>query len=126
MRKSDGYVVIMIDGKSYQAHRLAWLYIYEKWPDNMIDHLNTIRDDNRITNLRDVEHNINIQNQRRAQKNNKSAGLLGVTFNKLAQKYVAQIKLNGKNKYLGLFDNAEDAHEAYLEAKRQYHAGCTI
>ena len=51
---NDGYIQIKIKQKIYQAHRLAWLYVYGEWPKGQIDHINGIRDDNRIENLRDV------------------------------------------------------------------------
>lgn len=53
-------------------------------------------------------------------------GLLGVSWKASRQKYVAQIQIDRKVKYLGLFENPNDAHEAYLEAKRLHHPGCTI
>lgn len=123
-KRSDGYHQINIDGKHYRAHRLAWLYIHGHFP-GLIDHLNGIRADNRITNLRDVDCSINSQNQRRAQSANKS-GLLGVCWHKCNAKWRAQIRLDGRKKHLGLFATADEAHAAYLEAKRLHHRGCTI
>lgn len=123
---NDGYVRIKIDGEAHLAHRLVWFYINEKWPAILIDHINGIRHDNRIENLRDVTNSINQQNQRNSRSNNKSSGLLGVSFNKQAKKYMAHIRIDGKRNYLGLFDNPQEAHAAYLEAKRLNHPGCTI
>ncbi|HBC5385607.1 TPA: HNH endonuclease [Citrobacter koseri] len=51
-----GYIRIKLCGKNHKAHRLAWLYVHEHWPEGEIDHVNGIRDDNRIGNLRDVSH----------------------------------------------------------------------
>jgi hypothetical protein len=118
-----GYLRIHIGGFGYQAHRLAWLYVYGDWPKHDIDHINGIRDDNRIANLRDVPKGINIQNQKAAHHGSQS-GLLGVSWNK--RKWRAKITLNGQIKYLGHYDNKYEAHEAYLKAKRQMHEGCTI
>ena len=59
----NGYVYIKVMGKRYMAHRLAWLYHYGEWPVNEIDHINNIKDDNRICNLRDVTHSENQQNR---------------------------------------------------------------
>jgi len=53
------YQRIDIDGQKYLAHRIAWLYVYGKFPDNEIDHINFVKHDNRITNLRDVTHRVN-------------------------------------------------------------------
>lgn len=57
-----GYRYIAINKKDYAAHRLAWLYVYGKWPDNVIDHVNGKTDDNRIENLRDVSQKENLKN----------------------------------------------------------------
>lgn len=60
----NGYIVIKVDFTQYKAHRLAWLYIYGVWPNNQIDHINHIVDDNRIVNLRDVTNSENQANRR--------------------------------------------------------------
>ena len=59
----NGYILININGKSYRAHRLAWLYMTEKMPEELIDHKNGVRHDNRFCNLREATHNQNLQNQ---------------------------------------------------------------
>lgn len=123
--KSASYISICVNNVSYYAHRLAWLYMTGEIPKGMIDHINGNRLDNRICNLRDVSNTENIHNQTRAHSCNKT-GFLGVSFDKNANKYRAMIKLDGKNKRLGLFLTAEAAHEAYLEAKRRLHKTCTI
>lgn len=119
-----GYDGIKIDGQMYLAHRLAWLYVHGDMPDGQIDHINGIKTDNRIANLRVVTLAVNVQNKRTAQKNNQS-GLLGVSVRKSG--FQAKIKINRKTIYLGHFKTAELAHEAYLEAKRKVHSeGCTL
>lgn len=110
----SGYRTIRIDGKSYQAHRLAWLYIYGKWPIGEIDHSNLVRDDNRIDNLRDVSRGINKHNGR-PYKNNKKK-MKGICWLKANKKWMAQIQKDKINYYLGLFDTAEEAHHAYRAA----------
>jgi len=124
--RKDGYLHIKIDGKSYLAHRLAWLYVHGVWPTEDIDHRfhNTL--DNRIGELRDVSNHENMQNRIKANNNNISTGLLGATFHKATGKYSAEITFDGKRKYLGLFASAEEAHAAYLSAKRIHHSTCTI
>ena len=57
-----GYIQISIKSKLYSAHRLAWLYTYGHFPELEIDHINRIRNDNRIENLRDVSHTVNMNN----------------------------------------------------------------
>lgn len=119
------HLYVKINGKNYYLHRLAWLYVYEKFPDNMIDHINGIANDNRIDNLRDVTNTINQHNQKTAHINSKS-GLIGVYWNKQNKAWKAQITHQGKVIYLGLYKTAQLAHEAYLIAKRDLHIGCTI
>ena len=125
VNKTHDCQYIQFQGKRYLAHRLAWLLTHGKWPDGVIDHLDGNPLNNRISNLRDVSNSVNGQNQRRT-RSNTTSGFLGVTFNKRDSKFKAQIMLDGKSKYLGLFPTAELAHAAYLAAKRQLHEGCTI
>lgn len=121
-----GYLQTRIDGKIYFNHRLAWLYIYGKFPDGVIDHINGNPLDNRITNLRDVSRRTNQENQRSAPSSNKTTGLLGATFHKKTGKFLAKIQVKKKQIYLGLFLTAEQAHQEYLKAKRKLHIGATI
>lgn len=119
----DGYVYVTIDKKRYEAHRLAWLFVYGVWPTNQTDHKDTIRHHNWIENLRDVTHSGNQQNRIMANANNK-IGFLGVYLSR--GKYMAQITVSGKNKFLGRFTTPEEAHQSYLAAKRIHHSTCTI
>ena len=119
------YLRITVDGTSHYAHRLAWLYSYGEFPDCQIDHINGDRKDNRIANLRSVTSAENQQNKKNAQSNNKT-GLLGVSWHAKAGKWQAHISVSKKHKYLGLFDNKDDAHQSYLKAKKEYHSHSTI
>lgn len=119
------YWFIKIQGREIRAHRLAWLYVYGEMPKEYIDHINGIKTDNRILNLRDVDQTINVQNLKKAQKNSKS-GFLGVRRQTKSNKWIAEIGVNSKRKYIGQFETPELAHEAYLAAKRILHEGCTI
>lgn len=119
----EGYVTIMIGGREYGAHRLAWLHAYGKWPDQVIDHINGNRSDNRLENLRDVTCSANQQNRRAACSSNKTSGLIGVTKSKGRSKYRAEIQVNGRSIHLGVYDTKQDAHEAYLKAKKDLHSG---
>lgn len=116
-RALTGYIQIMIAKRLYLAHRLAWFYETVRWPDLQIDHINGIRSDNRICNLR--EANQSQQSANSAMQANNSTGLKGVAFS--AGKYIAQITHNGVYYYLGRFPNPEDAHAAYMEAALRLH-----
>lgn len=122
-RMNRGYWAISIDGKSYLAHRLAWLITYGIWPEGQIDHINGDRADNRLCNLRAVSNAENAQNKRRARSDNDS-GLLGVR--QLGSRWQARIMKAGKAIHLGAYETKEAAHAAYLAAKRQLHEACTI
>ena len=121
---SGGYCKIMLDGRRYSAHRLAWMHVHGDWPTHNIDHIDGNPLNNRIENLRDATIAINTQNQRIAQRRNKT-GFLGVSKHKCG-KFIASILVNGERQYLGIHDTAQDAHCAYLKAKRDLHPGCTI
>lgn len=117
----NGYRKHRIDGGTYSGHRLAWLYVHGEWPKRWIDHINGDRSDNRIANLRDVSALVNRQNMRVATG---AVGLLGVSRHH--RQYRAEIGHNYKNIVLGTFDTPEEAHAAYVQAKRRLHAGCTL
>lgn len=120
-----GYLSVSVAKRHYLCHRLAWLYMTGEWPQFTVDHIDGSRSNNRWDNLRDVPHRTNIQNERKARTSNKSSGLLGVAPN--GKRWMAQIRLGGKkSEYLGTFDTPEEAHHAYLTAKRAHHEGCTI
>lgn len=118
-----GYIIVRVNGRRYLAHRLAWFLYYGVWPEKQIDHINGIRSDNRIVNLRDVSPVVNCQNLRKPTIRNKS-GYLGVMPS--GDRWMAQIRINGNRTHLGRFKTPEEAHAAYLEAKRRFHEGNTI
>lgn len=122
---SDGYQKVGIDGRRYPLHRVVWLYVFGVWPEGQIDHVNGVRSDNRISNLRDVTAAVNCQNVRKARGSSKS-GLLGASWHKQRNRFQAQIKVDGSSRFLGLYATAEEAHQAYLVAKRQMHPGCCL
>ena len=121
-----GYIEISLSKKAYTAHRLAWLYVFGEMPKDQIDHINSIKTDNKINNLRESTNSQNAQNKVKCNSNNKSSGMLGVSFDKRYEKYAAQITVNGKYKLIGRFNNKDDAHNAYLKAKRSLHEFNTL
>lgn len=120
---SNGYIQIKVGNRKYFAHRLAWLYVYGEWPKNQVDHIDGCRTNNRIANLRDATNEVNCQNLRRAHSKS-SNGYLGVT--RVKDRWASNISVNGKRIRIGVFDTPEQAHQAYITAKRQLHPGCTI
>ena len=119
LHKKTGYVKIKILGRDYRAHRLAWLIVYGSFPPDQIDHINGIKHDNRISNLRAVTHAENSRN-RSLDIRNKS-GYTGITYNKKTNKWIAQIGGTRKRVNLGYFDNLEDAVEARRIAEINYN-----
>lgn len=117
-KSKKGYVVIKINENAYKAHRLAWLYVTGKWPEDQIDHKNHVRHDNRWKNLREATNAANQQNRNRPRKDN-GIGLMGVSRNRSGFKATIQI-------HLGTFSSKKAAHAAYLKAKRELHTGLTI
>ncbi len=126
LHSSDGYVRIFINRKSYLAHRLVWLYVHGEFPALEIDHIDGVRSNNKVSNLRSVTKSENLQNLKHAKRDNLSSGALGVCFDAVANKFRAAITLNRKRKHLGYFETSDLAHSAYLDAKRVIHAGCMI
>jgi len=116
---TKGYLRMSLDGGKYLMHRLAWLYVHGKFPDNQIDHINHGKKDNRICNLRDVTGSQNQMN--RGVQSNSTTGIKGVYWIKNRNKYRAQIKVMGKITYLGYFVDKMEAARAYMLACKELH-----
>lgn len=116
-KNNNGYIVITIDGKLYQSHRLAYLYMTGEWPNN-IDHINHSRNDNRWINLRSVTCGENQKNKSK-QKNNKT-GITGVCWSSRWKNWRAQINGNGKNIAIGHFIDKFEAICARKSAENKY------
>lgn len=117
---SNGYRRIKIDGKFYQAHRLAWIIIYDSKPPKEIDHINGNKIDNRACNLRPATRAGNCQNTT-VRKDN-SSGCRGVSWNSSIRKWRARCSVNNRNHLIGNFDSKLDAKIAY-EAFAKKHFG---
>jgi hypothetical protein len=113
-----GYVNVQLDGVLYRAARLAWFYVHGVWPSHDVDHVNQVKGDNRLSNLRDVPSGVNKHNQTKANKGS-TVPLLGVYWRKDRGTYFAKIGMRGKSVHLGTFSNPEAAHAAYMAVKRQ-------
>lgn len=112
--KSDGYIVIRLHGKRYYAHRLAWFYKTNTFPE-VVDHINLDKADNRWVNLRAC-------NQSQNQFNSLPRNALGVKgVGKRGNRYQAKITVYGKFYHLGCYDTLEEASMAYQRVAKQCH-----
>ena len=115
----NGYKQGKMLHRQYYAHRIIWALNYGEWPPDQVDHINGKRTDNRIENLRLA---VNAENARnRGSQLNNTSGYKGVSFYKSRGNWEANIQVNGKNKRIGYFNTAEDAHEAYCMAAERLH-----
>lgn len=119
-----GHMYAGIDGRIYLIHRLIWMYMTGDFPKKGIDHINGDPTDNRWINLREATQAENVQNIRKATRVS-TTKLLG-SFKTPNGKYCARIRSNKKLINLGTFASAEEAHAAYVAAKRVIHSFCTI
>lgn len=104
----NGYLHINIGGRRVKNHRIIWEMHNGKIPDGMeIDHINHIKTDNRIENLRLVSHKQNLSNA--SLMADSSSGVSGVSWNRNRQKWHAYIKSNYKRRHIGFFDSFDDA-----------------
>ena len=106
-----GYLCVRVNYRLYQIHRLIWVYVHGYFPNKDIDHINRVRTDNRLENLREATRSQNLRNKEKSNKN--ISGYKGVSFFARDKKWMASIQINGKKKYLGYFDTPLSAHEAY-------------
>ena len=117
--KRDGYRLIGLDMKLYFAHRLAWLYTHGVWPKQQLDHINRVRHDNRIANLRQATNAQNCQNTSLRRDN--TSGVKGVHWYARRNKWQVYINKNGKRSFLGYFSDKTDAISAYVNAAKVMH-----
>lgn len=115
---NQGYITIGVDGTRYLAHRLAWFYVHGVWPTEELDHEDTNKQHNWVSNLRlatskDNKGNlsVNILN---------TSGYKGVSFDKRRGAWRSYIKKSRKQKFLGYFKTPQDAHAAYAAAAKKY------
>lgn len=125
-RRADGYCLIKIKQRGYFVHRLVWLVEHGSMPEMEIDHIDGDPSNNRIENLRDVPHQVNAQNVRVARSSNRSSRLIGAHWCRTWKRWKSAINAGGKLQHIGWFDTEQQAHEAYVAAKRALHPGCTI
>jgi len=113
---SNGYLQIMLEGKTYLAHRLVWLYMTGEFPPELLDHKDKNRINNKWDNLRPVTRTENTYNKTPTPG---KSGLPGVEEVKTG--FRASISVNNKSVHLGVFASKEAASEAYLQARNKYY-----
>jgi hypothetical protein len=120
--RKDGYRQICVDRVIYLSGRLAWLYMTDRLPHQLIDHENRKRADDRWKNLREANYSQNGANS----KGRNTLGIKGVIFippkgtQRLSKPYHARIKVNYRFLHLGSFKTAREAHAAYIAAAHKY------
>lgn len=122
-KNAHGYIYINFNKKLIGAHRLAWLYMYGYIPECDIDHINRVKDDNRIENLRECTRSENMANSKR--KRTKKSPYQGVCLDIESGLWLACITKNYKQIHLGRFSTPEEAHAVYIEKSKEIHGKFT-
>ena len=114
---SEGYKKGYIFRREFKAHRVGFAHFYGRWPDGEVDHINGVRDDNRISNLRDVAPGVNQRNCRRRSDN--TSGVTGVSWHDQNGKWACQIA-SGSRPRASYFDTKDEAIAARKAAEREF------
>lgn len=114
-----GRIKIRVNGKTYAASRLAWLYYYGEWPKQEIDHRDRNPLNNSIKNLRQASASQNNMNS--AMNSRNTSGHRGVHWVKKYQRWQARITAYGKSHHLGYYQSIESACKAYERAHPKFH-----
>jgi hypothetical protein len=114
----SGYLVFSLKNKQRIAHRMAFLYMEGRLPKNYIDHINGDKADNRWQNLREAT---NSENQRNRLGTGSNTGVKNVTFVPKRNKFQVSLKVEGKEKFIGYFDDIELAELAAIAARERFH-----
>ena len=119
----NGYAFVKVGGKSIRAHRLAWLYMTGKMPQDQVDHINGCRADNSWSNLREATNKQNTENGKTRKHN--TSGFNGVTCKAEGKKWRARVGHNGSRIHLGYFETAEKAMAAVAAKKAEIYTHYT-
>lgn len=117
--RCNGYLQIQIDFVFHRAHRVAWLLAFGRWPELALDHINGVRDDNRLANLREATPQQNARNRGLCRRN--TSGKVGVHPIMGGALWGAEICFNGRGIYLGRFQCVGDAIAARCKAEKHYY-----
>ena len=113
-----GYSHGSVDGRLYLAHRVAYAIHHGEWPTMGVDHINGVRNDNRINNLRVVSQQDNLRNS--SMKTNNTSGVTGVSWYKPTGRWLARVCVGYHRIHIGYFDTIEEATAARKEASAKY------
>ena len=113
--KFNGYAHVHTNKTTYKSHRIIWLLVTGKWPENQIDHINGIRNDNRFCNLREATTSQNCANKKKTIRN--VSGYKGVVA--VNKKWRALIVIDGKTIHIGYYETPEEAHAAYVAKAKE-------
>ena len=116
------YITLRFKGKVHKAHKVAWFFYYGEWPSSQIDHIERNKKNNSIQNLRLVDTSTNCHNQFGARVSNKETGLQGVKVVKYRSgtiRYRAVICIDKVDIHLGMYGTAEEAHQVYMNRKKE-------
>lgn len=117
-RATSGHLQVNVYGKLRQLHHVIWCMETGEWPADQIDHKDGVRFNNRWHNLREATHAQNMQN---VERRSSESGLTGVVYDPRRAKYRAYIGHEGKQKHIGYFSTAGEAHAAYLQKRKELH-----
>jgi len=113
------YLAVTYKSKQWMVHRLVWALYYGALPKGQIDHINGVRSDNRIENLRDVTHRENMMNTTMSIKN--KSGVMGVCWDESRARFVSHMTVNGKTLYLGRYKSLFEACCVRKSAEIKYN-----
>ena len=117
-KRFDGYIQVTINRTKYYAHHIAWLLHHGNWPEDQLDHKDHDPSNNKIENLRAASYSINLKNQ--ALRCDNTSGTCGISWDTDRRKWTARIKVGPKYKFLGRFDDLEEAILMRMLANEKY------
>ena len=116
---TNGYHGLKYNGKDYLAHRVAWFFVSGTLPVEQIDHINGVRSDNRISNLRECTASQNQKNH--CLHKNNTSGHSGVSWSEKRKKFLVAVCVAGKRINIGRFADLSDAIAARKGAEKKFY-----